>query len=210
MIVAVALLAEVGTTFYIGAPYMAKRSAITRWDGYWLMFLRPFFKFINLEDRWLRSFCAWNNHRVSKAFKTKRVGKAIVLLPHCAQLVSCKALVVEDISYCFGCGQCVIDAAARAALKYNWDVRVSPRSRAAYSEARKYSPDIIIAIACPDRLVKGLLKLPEAPSYAIPLGLPHGMCVNTTFDFQHLFQTMRALAENRPIAKIQALKISGQ
>ena len=208
LIVAVALLAEVGTTFYAGAPYVAKRRAIARWDGYWLMFLRPFFRFINLEDRWLRSFCAWNNRRVSKTFKTKRVGKAIVLLPHCVQLVGCQALVVENISSCFGCGQCVVDAAAQAAMNYNWDMRVSPRSRTAYSEARKFRPDIIIAVACPDRLVKGLLKLPEVPSYAIPLDLPHGMCVNTAFDFQRLSQAMNELAETRATAKIQPLKIS--
>jgi len=103
LIVAVALLAEVGTTFYVGTLYVAKRRAITRWDGYWLMFLRPFFNFLNMEDRWLRSFCAWNNRRVSKTFKTKRAGKAIALLPHCVQLTKCRALVVEDISSCFGC-----------------------------------------------------------------------------------------------------------
>jgi hypothetical protein len=79
----------------------------------------------------------------------------------------------------------------------------------AYNEARKYSPDIVVAVACTDRLVKGLTRLPEVPSYAIPLDLPHGMCINTTFDFQRLMQVMNTIAEPpSPHSKIQPLKVN--
>jgi len=192
LLAAVALAAEVGATFNIGGIYLVRRQMIVRWDGYWLQALRPLFKSTNMEESWLRSFCAWNNKRVSGAFSTKKVGKVVLLLPHCIQLVGCSADIAENIQACSMCGKCIVDSIAKAASKYNWDVRVSPRSHIAYTEARKSSPDLIIAIACSDRLVKGLIKLYKIPSYTIPLELPHGMCVNTTFDFQRLSQVMFA------------------
>jgi len=208
LLAAVALAAEVWATFNTGGLYLVKRQTTVHWDGYWLQALRPLFKSINLEEPWLRSFCAWNNKHVSGALSTKKAGKVVVLLPHCIQLVECGAHVAENLQACFRCGKCVVDNAATAALKYNWDVRVSPRSRAAYIEARKSRPDLIIAIACPDRLVKGLIKLSEIPSYTIPLELPHGMCVNTTFDFQRLSHVMVAFAEPCAASKIQPLQIN--
>ena len=209
LIAIVAILADLQSTFNTGNLYLAKRKIIVRWDGYWLQILRPLFRFLNLEERWLLSFCAWNNRRVSNVFRTKRANNAVVLLPHCLQLVGCRAQVVENLHSCFGCGKCTIKNVADAVQMYRWDVRVAPRSRAAYIEARKSNPDMVIAAACPDRAVKGLIKLSETPSYAIPLGLPHGMCVDTTFDFQHLQLAMNALVEPSPSSVIQLLRVNG-
>jgi len=208
LLAAVALAAEVSSAFNTGGLYPLKRQTTARLDSYWLRALRPVFKSLNFEEPWLRSFCAWNNRCVSGALSKTKVSKVVVLLPHCIQIVECGAQVAKDLQACFRCGKCVVDSAATAALRYNWDVRVSPRSRAAYAEARKSRPDLIIAIACPDRLVKGLLKLYEIPSYTIPLELPHGMCVNTTFDFQRLSQVMTTFAEPRTVSKIQPLQRS--
>jgi hypothetical protein len=209
LMASIALVAELGTTFHAGKLYLSKRQAIILWDGYWLKILRPFFRLINMEEAWLRSFCEWNNQRVMRAFRGKPKRKAMVLLPHCIQATKCKAPVVNSLQSCLKCGKCVVEDAAQEAAKRNWDVKISPRSRAAYIEARKFHPDIIIAIACTDRLVKGLIKLPEIPSFTIPLDLPHGMCVDTTFDFQRLLQVMDAFAETRSRPNIQPLKISG-
>jgi hypothetical protein len=116
---------------------------------------------------------------------------------------------VEDLHSCSECSKCIIKNVAAAAQKCNWDIRVAPRSHLAYNEARKYSPDIVVAVACTDRLVKGLTRLPEVPSYAIPLDLPHGMCVNTTFDFQRLLQVMDTIAEPpSQRSKVQPLKVN--
>ncbi|MDR0498529.1 MAG: DUF116 domain-containing protein [Holophagales bacterium] len=208
LLAAVALAAEAVATFGTGGSYLVNRQTTIRWDGYWLQVLRPLFKSINLEDPWLRSFCAWNNRRVSSALSAKKAHKVILLLPHCIQLTKCKSHVVENLQSCFRCGKCVVENAATAALKYNWDVRISPRSRAAYAEARKSRPSLIIAIACPDRLVKGVTKLSEIPSYTIPLEMPHGMCVDTTFDFHRLSQAMITFAELRSTSKIQPLQIN--
>jgi hypothetical protein len=50
-------------------------------------------------------------------------------------------------------------------------------------------------------LLKGLIKLPEVPVYAIPLQLPHGMCVDTTFSVPHLQAVMEALVKPKPDAE---------
>ena len=44
--------------------------------------------------------------------------------------------------------------------------------------------------SCHDRLLKGLSKLTDIPTYVIPLRLPHAMCVDTDFDVPHLFAAM--------------------
>jgi hypothetical protein len=102
-----------------------------------------------------------------------------------------------------------VEAAAEGVAEHGWELLISPRSHAAYADARKFHPDIIVAVACPDRLVKGLIKLPEIPSFAIPLELPHGMCIDTTFDFRRFAKAMEAFAEARPASNVQLLKISG-
>jgi hypothetical protein len=97
-----------------------------------------------------------------------------------------------------------------AALLNRWEGRNTNRSHKAYREAREYRPDLIVAVSCADRLLKGLTKLPEIPSYVIPLSLPHGMCVDTDFNVPHLFAAMETLVEpRRPPGEIQSLRHEG-
>ena len=48
--------------------------------------------------------------------------------------------------------------AARCSWSRGWDSRITNRSHKAYREAREYRPDLIVAVACADRLLKGLAK----------------------------------------------------
>jgi hypothetical protein len=206
LVAAMAILADLQSTFNTGGLYLAKRSSIVRWDGHWLQALRPFFRGLRLEDKWLLSFCAWNNQRVQKALLGKSSMNALLLLPHCIQFIKCSARIVEDLQSCTRCGACMVGRVADAAQNCRWDVRVAPRSRAAYLEARKARPDVVAAVACPDRLVKGLVKLPEIPSLALPLALPHGMCVDTALDFPDLSLAMSTFPKQAPEPNIQPLK----
>jgi len=206
LIASIAILADLQSTFNSGGLYLAKRRAIVRWDGHWLQALRPFFRVLRLEDKWLLSFCAWNNQRVWKALADKQSLNALALLPHCVQSTKCSARIVEDVQSCTRCGACMIGGIADATQRCSWDLRIAPRSREAYAEARKSRPDIVIAVACPDRLAKGLFKLPEVPSLAIPLELPHGMCIDTAFDFQHFARAMAHFPSQAQTPKIQPLK----
>jgi len=194
---AVALLAEVRPTFFTGKPYLQLRTPILRWDGVWARALRPLARRLRMEDAWILSFCAWNNHRVVQVFQHGKARRALVLLPHCIQMARCKADILQDLGKCYECGLCSVGELLPLQLERGWVSRITNRSHKAYREARDYRPDLIVAVSCADRLLKGLTRLPEIPVYAIPLALPHGMCVDTGFNVPHLMAAMEILVEPR-------------
>jgi hypothetical protein len=197
LLLAMALLAEVWPTFRRGAAYLAARAHMQRWDGLWVRALRPLARRLRLEEAWILSYCAWNNRRVREAFRARKARRAMVLLPHCIQIARCKADVLTDMGKCFECGLCSVGELLPLQLQRGWDTRISNRSHKAYQEARSFQPDLIVAVSCSDRLLKGLTRLPEVPCYVIPLELPHGMCVDTTFQVPHLMAAMETLVESR-------------
>ena len=209
LLLCIACAAEVWPTFATGSSYLKGRAASVRWDGWWVKALRPLARALGREQAWILSFCAWNNHRVRRAFEQTRARRALVLLPHCIQAASCKADVIQDLGNCFGCGRCPAGDVLTGMLTGRWDCRISNRSHKAYREAREFKPDLIVAVSCTDRLLKGLIKLPEVPCYVIPLQLPYGMCVDTTFSVPHLEAAMELLVEPKPagLEKVAPLRL---
>lgn len=207
LLIAMACLAEVWPTFRTGADYLRTRRASIRWDGGWVRAFRPLARLLGREEAWILSFCAWNNLKVREHFLVHRARKALVLLPHCIQASNCKAGIIEDLGSCFSCGRCPAGDVLSNVLSGRWDCRVTNRSHKAYREAREFEPELLVAVTCPDRLLKGLTRLPEVPSYVIPLQLPHGMCVDTTFSVPQLCAVMDALVEPRPEEKVQPLRL---
>ena len=197
LLCAMALLAEVWPTFKRGSRYLAARTLILRWDGRWARALRPLARKLQAEEAWILSFCAWNNRRVREVFQQRKAKRALILLPHCIQMARCKAEVLVDLGKCYECGLCPVGELLPLQLERGWASRITNRSHKAYLEARAFQPDLIVAVSCSDRLLKGLTKLPEVPSYVIPLDLPHGMCVDTGFSVPHLMAAMTLLVEPR-------------
>ena len=209
LLAAVFLLAEVWPTFKRGQAYLDSRRATTLWDGYWVKALLPLAKRLGQGDAWILSFCAWNNQRVQELFHRHKARRALILLPHCIQMASCKADVLTDLAACYECGHCAVGELLPMQLERGWDSRITNRSHKAVREAKAFKPDLIVAVSCADRLLKGLMKVPELPTYAIPLSLPHGMCVDTAFSVPHLFAAMEQLVEPRasqavPVAHSEA------
>lgn len=206
MLAAFGALASVWPTFLRGEAYLRRRSSIMRQDGLWARALRPLARRLDLEDDWILSFCGFNNRRVREAMGNRRARRALILLPHCIQLARCKAAILDDLQSCYDCGLCPVGDYMNAAIAGRWESRIFNRSHKAYREAREYRPDLIVAVSCTDRLLKGLTRLPEIPSYVIPLALPHGMCVDTDFDLPRLFAAMENLVQPLPAApKVQTL-----
>jgi hypothetical protein len=197
LLLAMGLLAEVLPTFRRGKAFMETRAQLLRWDGLWARAGRPLARRLGLEQAWILSFCAWNNHRVRAAFRPRKARRALVLLPHCIQMARCKADVLQDLGKCYECGLCAVGDLLPLQLQLGWDTRISNRSHKAYQEARSFQPDLIVAVSCADRLLKGLVRLPEVPCYVIPLELPHGMCVDTAFQVPRLLAAMDTLVEPR-------------
>jgi hypothetical protein len=189
------LLVEVEPTFRRGNNYINFRNIIVQKDAFWVNTLKPIFRFINKEDAWVLSFCHWNNYRIQQEFKHRKATRALLLLPHCIQDINCNADIITDLRQCYDCGLCVISEILQLQEKYGWQIRVANRSHKAYKEAEEYCPELIIAISCLDRIFKGITKLSRIPSYAIPLTLNHGMCVNTSINISQLELTIRTLIE---------------
>jgi uncharacterized protein len=208
LLFSMACIAEVWPTFRSGTDYMRIRHASLRWDGVWVRVFRPLARWLGREEAWILSFCAWNNRKVREHFQVHRARKALVLLPHCIQASDCKARITADLGNCSGCGRCPAGDVLTNVLSANWNCQVNNRSHKVYREVREFKPDLIVAVSCADRLLKGLTKLPEVPSYAIPLRMPHGMCVDTDFSVPHLSAAMAALVEPKREENIQTLKVN--
>lgn len=199
-------LAEVWPTFKSGAGYLRARHASLRWDGAWVRVFRPLARLLGGEEAWLLSFCGWNNRKVREHFAVHQARKALVLLPHCIQAAHCGAGIGESLGNCFACGQCPVGDVLPNMLAGKWNCKILNRSHKAYRETRAFEPDLVIAVTCPDRLLKGLLKLPEVPCYVIHLRLPHGMCVDTTFSVPHLCAAMELMVEPRREGNVRPLR----
>lgn len=207
LLLSMACFAEVWPTFKTGASYLRTRHSSIRWDGAWVRVFRPLARALRSEEAWILSFCAWNNRKVREHFQRHRARKALVLLPHCIQASSCKAGILEDLGSCYSCGRCPAGDLLAPILSDKWNCRITNRSHKAYREAREFKPDLIVAATCPDRLLKGLTKMPEVPCYVIHLQLPHGMCVDTTFSVPQLRAVMELLVEPVREEKIQPLRV---
>lgn len=210
MLAGVGALAAAWPSFLRGEAFLRNRTAIMRQDNLWANAIRPLAKWLGREDAWILSFCGHNNQRVRAAFGGLRARRALILLPHCIQMARCKAGILDDLQACYDCGLCPVGDYMNAALLNRWEGRISNRSHKAYRDAREYRPDLVVAVSCTDRLLKGLTKMPEIPCYVIPLSLTHGMCVDTDFSVPHLFAAMETLVEpRRPYGEVQPLRREG-
>jgi uncharacterized protein len=210
MLMGVGALAAAWPSFLRGEAFLRNRAAVMRQDALWANALRPLAKRIGREDAWILSFCGHNNQRVREAFTARRAKRALILLPHCIQMARCKAEILDNLEACYDCGLCPVGDYMNAALLNRWEGRITNRSHKAYREAREYRPDLVVAVSCPDRLLKGLTKMPDIPCYVIPLSLPHGMCVDADFSVPHLFAAMEALVDpRRPSGDVQPLRREG-
>lgn len=196
-------------TFKRGEAYLQARAALLRFDGAVVRLLRPLARALKQEDGWLLSFCAWNNQRVAECFAGRRAQRTLLLLPHCIQLAHCRADILADLENCYACGLCSVEDVLKGTLERHWEVTIHNRSHKAYRAARELRPDLIVAVSCPDRLLKGLTRLPEVPAFVLPLTLPHGWCVDTRFDVEALQAAMETFAEPRRPANVRTLDREG-
>jgi hypothetical protein len=51
-------------------------------------------------------------------------------------------------------------------------------------------PELTVAVACDDRLVKGITRVPELPAFALPLHLPLESCHDNLVDLSGLHETL--------------------
>lgn len=147
--------------------------AVVRW------ILRPF---PGLEDRFIGAVTAGQNRRVIRHLRRQPPRKLLLILPRCVKKPHCPADVKNSLSQCVECQDCPLGDVARLCQRYDIEALVAFRSHIAFDMARTVQPDVIIATACHDRLIKALRSVPEIPALLAPLSEMEKMCVGAMVD----------------------------
>ncbi len=142
-------------------------------------------------DPLLRAFVQANNAAVRALYRHRKPRNVMVLLPHCVVWTRCPKKVVKDLSQCRECDLCQMEEILGVADRATLPVGIAIRSAEAYSQARGMGPDLTLAVACDDRLVKGITRVPELPAFALPLDLPKESCHDNLVDLSGLHQAVR-------------------
>lgn len=106
----------------------------------------------------------------------------LLILPRCVKRTCCSVGRDGDLAACRNCRECALGDAARTAERLGVRAIVAFRSHLAYAAARRDRPELIIAAACEDRLVKAMASVPEIPALLSPLRPMDRMCVDAEFD----------------------------
>lgn len=157
--------------------------------------LRPFG---GLEQRYIDRLTDEQNRRVVRHLAGRRPGKALLIMPRCVKKTGCRADVQNSLAECRECRLCPLGDVARLCERYSMQALVAFRSHIAFEMARTHQPDVIIATACHDRLVKALRSVPEYPALLAPLTGMERQCINAGVDFVWLEQQLAMLTGREP------------
>ena len=134
------------------------------------------------DEALIRRLVTDNNRRVARHLAAHGAATVLLILPRCVKRGCCKIDNGGSLSACLGCDRCDLGELARIADLHRVEALVAFRSQVAFVLARERRPDLIVATACEDRLVKALRSVPEIPALLAPLTGMERMCVNATFD----------------------------
>jgi hypothetical protein len=166
---------------FVGAVALT-RLLLRRWRG--------------AEDAFIRFLVGRHNRNVERWLSTRRVSSVLLLLPRCVKRNDCTCDVRavtggsgdhpdvnrRGLAACRDCDRCPLGAVARFTEQYCVRAVVAYRSHIAYAIARAEQPDLIIAAACGDRLIKALRSVPEIPALLSPLRGMERPCCNANCD----------------------------
>ncbi len=168
-----------------------KSSAYVRRVDWIRRLLRPFG---DLEDRYIVHLAEKQNRLVQKHFAGRHPQKVLLIMPRCVKRTHCRADVQNSLEQCLSCDLCPLGEVARMCERHGIRSLVAFRSHIAFELARRHEPDLIIATACHDRLVKALRSVPEYPALLAPLAGMQKQCVNAGVDLAWLERQLAALS----------------
>ena len=151
------------------------------------LLLRPFGQ---LENRFVEKLTHSQNQRVVKYLENHPPENMLLIMPRCVKKSGCKANVQEGLAECLQCRQCPLGDVAQLCDRHGIEALVAFRSHIAFKMARTRTPDLIIATACHDRLIKALRAVPEYPALLAPLPPMEKKCVNAGVDLVWLAQQL--------------------
>ena len=157
--------------------------------------LRPFG---NLEEQMITRLADSQNLRVLKYLENKPPKSLLLIMPRCVKKKGCKANVQESLDECLICLQCPLGDVAKLCNHYGVEALVAFRSHIAFAMARTQNPDLIIATACHDRLIKALRTVPQYPALLAPLPPMEKMCSNAKVDLVWLDKQLELICVPSP------------
>jgi hypothetical protein len=157
--------------------------------------LRPFG---DLEHRYIASLVRANNRRVARHLNDFPAHKVLLIMPRCVKKTGCRVDVQASQTECLSCMECPLGDVAAACERHGLKALVAFRSHIAFDMARREKPDVIIASACHDRMIKALRSVPECPALLAPLAGMERMCINATLDLDWLKAQLELVAPVAP------------
>ncbi len=139
-----------------------------------------------LEDRFINRLVTANNERVTRYLKLYPPRKVLLIMPRCVKKTGCRVDVQTSTAECLTCRQCPLGDVAALCAHHGLQALVAFRSHVAFDMARREQPDVIVASACHDRMIKALRSVPEHPALLAPLAGMDRMCVNARLDLPWL------------------------
>ena len=138
-------------------------------------------------------FLKYNNERVLKNIKNKKINKVLILLPHCLQKYSCPLKITSSIENCKKCGQCVIGDFLKIKSEFPVEVKADTRSEPARNHIKDTRPDLVMAVACKRDLVSGIHDAYPVNVYGIFNEIPNEPCIDTTVSIQKVREFLKEI-----------------
>ena len=148
----------------------------------------------------IRRLIAAQNARVARRLRRHPARSLLLILPRCVKRPGCPIDVRGELAVCRDCRECPLGDIARLTEAVGARALVAFRRHIAFAMARREAPDLIIAAACEDRLVKALRSVPEIPALLSPLGGMRKPCVEATFDLDWIARQVELAGGAAPAA----------
>ncbi len=172
-----------------------QRSGYVRMVAATRRLLRPFGRAEHDLIAWL---ARRQNQRVARHLKASPARRILLIMPRCVKKSGCRVDVQQGLDECLTCLGCPLGDVALICQRHQVQALVAFRSHIAFEMARTRKPDVIIASACHDRMVKAWRSVPDVPALLAPLAGMERMCVNATLDLPWLEQQVASVAAGRP------------
>ena len=139
------------------------------------------------------NFLKYNNERVLKNIKNKKINKVLILLPHCLQKYSCLIKITSNIENCKKCGQCVIGDFLNIKSEFPVEVKVATGGTLARKHIKDTRPDLVMAVACKRDLVSGIHDAFPVNVYGIFNEIVNEPCIDTTVSIEKVREFLKVI-----------------
>ncbi len=140
------------------------------------------------EKQLIQGLVAAQNARVRAHLARHPAHTLLLILPRCVKRPGCSVDVRGELHACAVCRECPLGEIARLTQRRGVSALVAFRSHHALAMARRERPDLIIAAACEDRLIKALRRVPGVPALLSPLTEMRQPCAGAQFDLRWVLE----------------------